>query len=86
MASVKPLNPVYLLTALEKEKIQFGAPGEATDCSFLRYDWWLWIPKRKGVLASAKSTTAHHSACTTLAADFPHVVFFLYLLRKYFWL
>lgn len=42
-------NPVYLFTAPEKEKIQFGAPGEATDCYFLRYNWWLWIPKRRGL-------------------------------------
>jgi len=55
---VKPLNPVYLLTALEKEKIQFGAPGEATDCCFLRYDWWLWIPKRKGGLSILRVGTS----------------------------
>ena len=43
---LNPSTPFF--TAPEKEKIQFGAPGEATDCCFLRYNWWLWIPKKEG--------------------------------------
>lgn len=41
-------NLVYLLTAPEKEKSKGRAPGEATDCYFLRYNWWLWMEKKRG--------------------------------------
>lgn len=33
---------------MRREEVKKHFPGEATDCYFLRYNWWLWIPKRRG--------------------------------------